>query len=576
MSALFAAAAPLLIAWLLLKRDWAPLVLRRLLPLAPVPALLLALFGDPQGSTAFRSLLLGTELGLRHSGPGFLFFTSLIWLVSGWYAARYQPVEASKRAFSFFWLLTLTGNLGLVLAGDVPSFYAFFAVMTFSGTGLVLHTGTPEARRAGLVYVIMAVAAEAMLIAAFLLAVASAQSLLLADAAAGVALSPRRDLIVALTLLGFGVKAGLVPLHFWLPLAHPVAPTPASAVLSGAMIKAGLLGWIHLLPGGLTALEQWGVLMILAGLVSAVYAVFCGLWQSDGKTVLAYSSVSQMGVMLMALGAGLAVPEAWPAAILAVGLYALNHGLSKAALFLGVDASLAFVGAARGRRLLFMAALALPAAAIAGAPVTGGVLAKASVERVLGEAPDGISFLLTVLFPVLSVASTLLLGHFLVLIWKRLSLQPSPESSRLLRPWLLSAAAAVLALRIAVVHYALEVEPVAMTLSELWSKLWPIFAGTAILAVGWKLPVSWRRARVPPGDVVVLLEKAAAGAGRWMQPLTRPELLRINVMPFLERLVRSGQLQDALDRGEKFLQRPLSAGVLMLTLFLLLWWLSRA
>ena len=101
--------------------------------------------------------------------------------------------------------------------------------------------------------------------------------------------------------LGLGVKAGVIGLHVWLPLAHPVAPAPASAVLSGAMIKAGLLGWLTVLPLGMESLSpammQFGNVVLVAGFAAAFGAALYGIWQSHPKAILAYSSISQMGML---------------------------------------------------------------------------------------------------------------------------------------------------------------------------------------------------------------------------------------------------------------------------------------
>jgi hydrogenase-4 component B len=109
-------------------------------------------------------------------------------------------------------------------------------------------------------------------------------------------------LAIGLLLLGLGVKAGMVPLHIWLPLAHPAAPVAASAVLSGTMIKTALLGWMRFLPVGAVALPEWGGLLAGAGTLTLLFALPIGLTQSDPKVVLAYSSISKMGLMMLVLG----------------------------------------------------------------------------------------------------------------------------------------------------------------------------------------------------------------------------------------------------------------------------------
>ena len=113
-------------------------------------------------------------------------------------------------------------------------------------------------------------------------------------------------------------------MHVWLPLAYKAAPTPASAVLSGAMINAGLLGWLRFMPLGLEALPQWSVVVLAAGFGAAFYGVLVGLFQEEPKTVLAYSSISQMGLMTVGVGIGLAAPESWPLCSSVVLVFALT------------------------------------------------------------------------------------------------------------------------------------------------------------------------------------------------------------------------------------------------------------
>ncbi len=134
-------------------------------------------------------------------------------------------------------------------------------------------------------------------------------------------------------MLGFGAKIGLVPFHIWMPLAYRAAPIPAAAVLSGAAVKAGVIGLIRFLPLDV-ATPEWGEALVVAGLFSAFYGVAIGITQRNPKTVLAYSSVSQMGVIAAVFGMGLAVGDG--DAALFAGFYAAHHTLVKGALFLAV------------------------------------------------------------------------------------------------------------------------------------------------------------------------------------------------------------------------------------------------
>ncbi|HNF97563.1 MAG TPA: proton-conducting transporter membrane subunit, partial [Pseudomonadota bacterium] len=151
------------------------------------------------------------------------------------------------------------------------------------------------------------------------------------DAAAAIPASPWRDLTLVLLIVGLGMKAGLVPLHFWMPLAYGAAPIPAAAVMSGAAVKASALALIRFLPFGV-ALPDFGLPLAAIGLFGAFYGVVIGIAQSRPKIVLAYSSVSQMGFLVAVLGKGLAAGDAGAARV--ASFYAAHHLLVKGALFL--------------------------------------------------------------------------------------------------------------------------------------------------------------------------------------------------------------------------------------------------
>lgn len=377
---LLAVCLPLLYPVMALPAGWKK-AMRYALPLLPLPALILALATEPGWQLELPWLLNGGLWGMDELRRLFLLLTALLWTVAGLYAVGYLQAEYLRR-FCVCWGLTLAGNLGLTVAVDIASFYSFFALMTFAGYGLVVHEGTGEAFRAGRVYLVMAVLGEMAILAGLLIASAAADSQMLYDLPAAIADSPQRNLMIALLVAGFGVKAGLPMLHFWLPLAHPVAPTPASAVLSGAMIKAGLLGWLVTLPFGETALPGWGALMIVAGAVGALGAAALGVFQQRPKAVLAYSSISQMGLMVLLVGAALADPERAPVLFSVIALYALHHGLAKGSLFLSAGVSLPSEAMARATVWLL---IALPGLSLAGLPFTSGALAKLAMKEGLSE-----------------------------------------------------------------------------------------------------------------------------------------------------------------------------------------------
>src|SRR5215470_14672547 len=212
--------------------------------------------------------------------------------------------------------------------------------------------------------------------------------------------SPWSGAAMALLILGFGLKIGLVPGHVWMPLAYTAAPIPAAAALSGAAVKAGVIGLIRFLPLGV-AMPQWGEALAAAGLLSAFYGVAVGITQKDAKTVLAYSSVSQMGLLAAALGMGLAAGQAGTA--LEASFSAVHHVLVKGGLFLAVGVAIN-AGGALWRVLIPGAVLAL---GLGGLPVTGGALTKLAVKTQLGAGLVG------TLTTISAAGSTLLMLHFL-------------------------------------------------------------------------------------------------------------------------------------------------------------------
>ncbi len=208
------------------------------------------------------------------------------------------------------------------------------------------------------------------------------KSMLIEEAVAALSMSPWRDATLALFILGFGMKIALVSLHAWMPLAYTAAPLPAAAVLSGAAVKAGVVGLVRFMPFD-TALPAFGGPLVVIGLFSALYGVAIGITHSNPKTVLAYSSVSQMGMIAAVFGMGLAAANANVA--LAASFYAAHHMLVKAALFLAIGV----VASGRSSVMHVGVPAAMIALSLAGLPLTGGYLAKEAVKPILGEGVVG-------------------------------------------------------------------------------------------------------------------------------------------------------------------------------------------
>ena len=377
--------------WLLLVSWVWPLLLATLAPaarlwwlpaLAALPALLATLLVPMHATLELPWLFLGTTLAMNELTQIYLGFTSLLWLVAAIYAAFVHRGEAHAGRFNLLFLLAMAGNLWLIVGQDLFSFYAGFAIMGIASYGLVIHDGQLASLRAGKVYLVMTLLGEVCLFAALVLlanqtgtTLPSAEDLTSID-----------GLTIALLLLGLGVKAGMVPMHVWLPLAHPAAPIPASAVLSGVMIKTAMLGWMRFLPLGALALPDWGSLLSAIGILTLLFALPLGLIQSDPKVVLAYSSISKMGLLMLILGLALIEPALAPMAVAGIAFYAANHALVKGGLFLSVGMRKHAATRPPMVQSLVLGAVIFLALALAGAPFTSGALAKYELKPILNAA----------------------------------------------------------------------------------------------------------------------------------------------------------------------------------------------
>jgi len=475
----------------------------RMLPLAPLPALVLALARPGDNETLAPDVLLGVVLKTDTLGLTLLGMTAAIWLAAGLYALAYMKAPRKPAVFTGFWCLTLTGNLGVFLAADAVTFYVSFAAVSLAAYFLVVHDGTPKALRAARIYIALAIFGEAMLLIGFVIAIAGSDSLAIADlratltapASEGTLHPVTQGLAIALIIIGFGVKAGMMPLHLWLPLAHPAAPTPASAVLSGAIVKAGIIGLIRFMPEGAV---DTGTLLMAIGLASAYLAVLLGLTQSNLKAVLAYSTVSQMGLVIAVIGAGIAASD--PQALASAGYYAMHHGFAKAALFLSVGLIAVTRG---GARLALLAGIAIIAASVAGLPGTGGALAKAAVK----PAFDGATLWLVTAS---GIGTSLILLRYLVL-----GARVEADAAR--PPALMAGPVIVMGLCALILPWlawsAFDPRPLGYLAGSgaIIDGIWPILVALAITALALSPPLAGRipSPAIPEGDIAAPLERGS-------------------------------------------------------------------
>lgn len=565
---------PLLLAAAVAIRADSPM-LTRLIPWAAIPAVLLTLI--PPFQIEVPWLLLDSRLGVDAVGRVFLGVTAVLWLAAGWYASVYMANDGRRGAFQFFFLLTMMGNLGVTVAQDGASFLTFFTVMSLAAYGLIIHDHRASSTRAARVYLMMTIGGEMLLFMGLVTAYHETGTLVFSELSTGLALSPRRDVVLGLLLAGWGIKLGVMPLHGWLPLAHPAAPTPASAVLSGAMIKTGLLGCLRVLPLGMIALPTWSDTCLVLGLLSCLLAALIGMSQRNPKAVLAYSSVSQMGLVTVCLGAALVKPQAWPAMCSALLVWVVHHGVAKAALFFGVGIAGARMPS-KPTRYLISASLVLAALSLAGLPGTMGFAAKTALKYSTANL-ESWNDTLAWLLPLTSVTTTLLVSRYLWLVWPGRHAMHGRLSPGMVLPWSGLSVAVVAGFFVIRWHPLVDPAWTTLSLSALWSAIGPILIGGAVVGmVIWIariLPTGTTEMlaarRIPEGDFVIpLIAVIYRLRRRWYRaatiqlPQSSQRLQRIWAEQMIPLLSRS------LDRITRTLENDIAAGLFLILMALIM------
>jgi len=249
--------------------------------------------------------------------------------------------------FSFFFNTLLFSLAVVFTASNVFLFLMAWEVMALTAYALVTYDHqSEECRRAGLLYVIMAHVDAGCLLLGFALLAQGAQTLDFDGLRAAAShLSPQQQgWAFFLFFLGFGIKAGVIPVHIWLPAAHPVAPSNVSALLSGIVIKTGIYGMVRVFLEFLGVLPPWmGMAVISVAVVSAILGVLYALMEHDLKRLLAYHSIENIGIILLGLGAAMMFrtsghPQLAAVSIIACLFHTLNHAIFKCLLFLGAGA----------------------------------------------------------------------------------------------------------------------------------------------------------------------------------------------------------------------------------------------
>jgi multicomponent Na+:H+ antiporter subunit D len=307
---------------------------------------------------------------------------SFIWFLCTVYSIDYMAREHACGRYYPVLIFTLGACQGIFFAGDLFSLFVFFELMSIIAYILVIHEQTEEALKAGYKYLVMTIIGGLALFFGIIIVFEIGGTVSLG---VGVIISEPSLLgLIAFIcfLIGFGMKAGMFPLHVWLPDAHPVAPSPASALLSGVMLKTGAYGLMrvifHVYSVDLLKSSGWNTILAVLAVITILLGSAVALTQTDIKRRLAYSSISQLGYVLL----GLSILN--NNAITGATFHIFSHAFMKSALFLAAGAIIWKTGIRNindmkglGRLMpVTMGCFSLAALAMIGIPPLNGFLSK--------------------------------------------------------------------------------------------------------------------------------------------------------------------------------------------------------
>ncbi len=356
----------------------------------------------------YELMSLGLSFRVDLLGFIFAFLASLAWMLVLIFAYHYIRVEANHVLYYCFSLLTLGSILGVFVAGDLVTLFLFFEMMTFFSYVLVIGRLNPQALAAGKFYLYLGVAGGLVLLFGIFALYSAAGTVELTNLMEEMERGPAVSLLLifACFFVGFGIKAGVVPLHLWMPKAYAAGPAIVNALSSGAMIKAGVYGVIRILmlvftpstlePGHLFSFAvSTGYFVMWLGLMTMVVGAVIALLQSNMMKLLAYSSISQMGYVFTGIGAGAFLFGAEEAmGYSGAVLHSFNHTLFKTGFFLIVGIIYYRTGQLEFKKLgglyrsmpMLTGFFILYVLAIAGVPLFSGYISKTLIHDSLLEA----------------------------------------------------------------------------------------------------------------------------------------------------------------------------------------------
>ncbi|PAB57036.1 complex I subunit 5 family protein [Anaeromicrobium sediminis] len=277
----------------------------------------------------------GLELKLDSFRYIFVWVTSFVWFLCTLYSTGYLIKYKNRNRYYAFFMLTLSSTIGMFLSNNIVNLFTFFEIMSFTSYALIIHDQDKYSLDAGKSYISMAIGAGLVLLMGIYLLFDYAETLNIEEIPHKLQmLGNLKYVISALILIGFGAKASVYPLHIWLPKAHPAAPTPASAILSGILIKTGIFGMIITVNMLMESDMILSMIMLGFGAINMFFGGFMALFQRNIKRILAYSSMSQAGYIILGMGL-IGILEEKGLAIYATLYHIFNHAIFKVLLFMG-------------------------------------------------------------------------------------------------------------------------------------------------------------------------------------------------------------------------------------------------
>ncbi|MGH4049943.1 MAG: complex I subunit 5 family protein [Clostridium sp.] len=325
----------------------------------------------------------------------FVWLTAMIWLLTTIYSSQYLVNHKNRNRFYLFFMLTLSSTMGIFISENFLNLFTFFEIMSFTSYALIINDEDDYSHDAGNTYIIMAVTGGLILLMGLFLLYNSTQTLDISQLKASVStIGDIKYLIVALIIIGFGVKAGMVPLHIWLPKAYTAAPTPATIILSAVLAKTGIFGIILTIEIVMSGDFIISIIILVLGFLNMFIGGFLAMTQRNLKRILAYSSMSQIGYILVGIGLIGILKEHRTIAIYGTLYHVINHGIFKALLFMGTgtiywvvnEFSINKIGGFGIKKYILKIVFFIGALSIVGMPGFNGFASKTMLHEALIEA----------------------------------------------------------------------------------------------------------------------------------------------------------------------------------------------